>query len=67
MPNLIQLHWQYKNGTTEMCAQREINNYTEMHAFVDDTKISHPLPEDVVYLAVPEKSKHFVWAKAGGN
>lgn len=57
---LVQLHWQYKDDTTDMCAQREINSYDEMHAFVDDTKITHPLPENAVYLAVPEKSKHFM-------
>ena len=46
-----------------MCAQRDINNYAEMRAFIDDTKESHPLPEKAQWLIVTEKSKHFVMTK----
>ena len=47
-----------------MCAQREVGGYDEIHQFLEDTKISHPLPEGAKYVAVPEDSPLFWLAKA---
>ena len=63
---LIQLHHQFKEGHTEMCAQREIDprhRHKELRSFVEDTKGSHPLPDNAQWLFVTEKSRFFVWAK----
>ena len=56
---LYQLSWQYRDGTTKLCAQREIDSMDEMRLFVKDTKKSHPLPKYAVWMACNEKSKHF--------
>jgi len=64
---LVQLHHQFKDGRTEMCAQREIDprhSQKELGAFVEDTQESHPVPDNAQWLFVTEKSKHFVWAAA---
>ena len=58
---LYQLHWQFKNGTTEMKAQKEINATEEMRAFIKETQESHPLPDKAIWMACNEKSKHFVF------
>ena len=60
---LMQLHHQFKNGTTEMCAQREIDpchSQKELSAFLKDTEKSHPLPENATWMICNEKSEHFV-------
>ena len=61
---LWQLHWQYKDGTTDMRAQRGINSRDEMHAFVKETMKDHPLPNGANWMACNEKSKHFVFTEA---
>lgn len=60
--NLIQLHHQFKDGHTEMMAQRDIQNSREMRAFSDELMVAHPLPEGAQWLVCNEKSKYFVWA-----
>ena len=60
---LTQLHHQFNENHTEMCTQREINNYDELRSFVEDTKRSHPLPKNAKWLFVTEKSKYFMWTK----
>jgi len=57
---LFQLHWQYKDGTTEMRTQRNIDSPDEMKAFVKETQEAHPLPDGAVWMACNEKSKDFV-------
>ncbi len=64
---LLQIHHQFKDGTTNMCAQREINSHSEVMKFMEDTEISHPLPEDAHYLCCDEKSKHFWIMKNEGE
>jgi len=61
---LQQLHWQFKNGTTEMRAQQEISTDAEMKAFWKETKKRHPLPEGAQWLLCDESSEHFVWVAA---
>lgn len=60
--NLIQLHHQFKDGHTEMKAQRDIQSNEEMSAFSDEIMPKYPLPDGAQWLACDEKSKHFVWA-----
>lgn len=57
---LYQLHWQYKDGTTDMRAQKEINSQEEMRAFVKEIQEAHPPPDGAVWMACNEKSEHFV-------
>jgi len=62
LPNsgkLLQLHWQYKNGTSEMRTQREISSIEELLLFVRETQNGHPLPEGAQWLACNEKSEYF--------
>jgi len=47
-----------------MCAQREVGGCDEIQQFIEDTKISHPLPEGAKYVAVPEDSPFF-WKNLG--
>lgn len=60
---LHQLHWQYRDGSTEMRAQRDINNLSEMGLFIKEIKKTHPLPHGAVWMACNENSKDFVLAK----
>lgn len=59
MTELWQIHHEFKDGKTEMCAQRELESEEEMRQFVEDTKVSHPLPKGAQYLVVPEDSPRF--------
>lgn len=61
---LYQLHWQYKDGTTDIRAQREINSHDEMKEFVKELREEHPLPDGAIWMICNDKSEHFVWAKA---
>ena len=63
MSKLFQLHWQYKNGTTEMRAQREINSHKEMKTFLEETQEAHPLPDGAIWMACNKTSKHFVFTE----
>lgn len=64
MKRLVQLHHQNRKDRSDtiMVAQREIKNPEEMREFVEDVKISHPLPEDCDWLVVEESSPLFVLA-----
>ena len=61
---LWQLHWQFRDGTTEMRAQRDINSNDEMRLFVKETQESQPLPKNTIWMACNKKSKHFVMKKS---
>lgn len=56
---LHQLHWQFKDGTTEKKAQRDINSHDEMEKFVEETQESHPLTKDAMWRVCVE-SENFV-------
>jgi len=56
---LMQLHWQFKDGKTEMRAQRDIMSREDMQKFIDETKISHPLPEKAIWMVCDDKSEQF--------
>lgn len=45
---LIQLHFQHRDGTTEMRAQKEINTNDEMRTFVAETQKFHTLPNKAI-------------------
>ena len=59
---LWQMHWQYRNGRTEMKAQRDLDesDIQEMRRFVKEIAEDYPLPDKAMWLIVNEKSKHFV-------
>ena len=57
---LLQLHHQFKYGTTQMCSQREINSSKENEEWIEETKKSHPLPEGAEWMACNEQSEYFV-------
>jgi len=57
---LYQLHWQYKNGKTEMKAQKDINSHDEMRVFISETQKKYPIPEKVIWMACNEQSEKFV-------
>ena len=58
---LYQLHHQFKSRT-EFVSQAEINNNDEMERFIKRTTISHPLPDDAIWMACNEKSEYFLLA-----
>ena len=60
MRELLQLHWQFKDGTTDMRAQKSVENYEEFHNWIKEIKEDQPLPEDAVWLMVQETSRDFV-------
>ena len=58
---LWQLHWQFRDGTTEMKAQRDLNesHINEMRIFVRETCEAYPIPKGVVWMACNKESEHF--------
>lgn len=60
---LFQFHWQHRDGTTEMRAQKEISSIDEMTIFVKEIQGRHPLPDKAIWMVCNEKSKHFVFQK----
>ena len=61
---LIQLHHQFKDEHTKMCAQKDlIGDQEELREWFKEIEKDHPLPEGAQWLFVPETSKYFVWAK----
>lgn len=60
---LYQLHHQFKDGHTEMQAQREITNNKEMGEWLQEIQTSHPLPKNASWLRCEEKSEFFAGMK----
>lgn len=61
--NLWQLHWQFRDGRTEFCAQHSFltpPTPTEVRDWVEDIKTRHPLPNDAVWLMCNENDPNFV-------
>ncbi len=61
---LYQLHWQFKDGHTEMRSQTDVGARKEIKTWILETKLEHPLPEGAQWLMVNEDSKYFLWAVA---
>ena len=57
----FQLHWQFRDGTIKLQAQRDISCTAEMRAFVRETQKNHAIPENAIWMACNEKSEHFVF------
>jgi len=56
-----QLHWQHKDSEkTDFVAQRDINSQEEMKLFVKETVESHSIPDNAIWMACNEESKHFL-------
>ena len=64
---LHQLHWQYKDGNTEMRAQKDINSHDELIAFSKEAQKEHPLPNGAIWMVCNEKSNHFVFTNKDNN
>jgi hypothetical protein len=60
---LVQLHHQFKDGTTICRAQRDVTGSEELAAFVKETIESDPLPEGAGWIACLEGSPFFVGVK----
>ena len=62
---LYQLHWQFKDGTTDMRSQREIASHDShernklIHDWVAETKKDHPLPAGAQWMMCNKESKDF--------
>lgn len=59
---LYQIHWQFKNGKTKMCAQNNVESIDEMEEWVKRVEENHVLPEGCVWLMCTMESEHFVMA-----
>lgn len=59
MSELYQLHWEFKDGTTEMKAQRELNSFEERRIWLKEVKKDHPLPKGAIWMMCTSKSEHF--------
>ena len=59
---IYQLHHQKikKREETIKIDEREVNSQEELRKFVEDTIKTYSLPEDCVWLIVPENSGYFV-------
>ena len=64
---LCQLHHQFKDGHTEIQSQREITSDKEIREWVEETQISHPLPESASWLCCNGKSEYFVITRKRSN
>ena len=57
---LIQVHHQFRNGTTNMCVQADLNTQTELNKLLEETAKTHPLPENAIWMWCKEGAKDFV-------
>lgn len=63
---LFQLYWQFQDGHTKVCAQRDITGgHNEIRDWFKEIEASHPLPEGAVWMICNELSEHFVWMNCG--
>lgn len=68
---LYQLHWQFRDGKTEMIQQFELKDgasdnskHRKIREMMDDANKSHPLPDKAQWMLCSEKSEHFVMIAA---
>jgi len=59
----IQLHWQFKDGTTKLKAQRNISCTTGMRAFIREAQENHAIPKNAIWMACNEGSEYFVFTQ----
>lgn len=64
---IYQIHWQFKDGKTEMRTQFEVADFlctsekTDIfRSQVDYAHKEHPLPDGAVFMICNEESRHFV-------
>lgn len=62
---LLQLHWQFKDGHTEMRAQNEFKferwkTNKEFVEWLKEIQKTHPLPDGADWMVCNEKSEYFV-------
>lgn len=57
---LIQLHHQFKDGTTKMIAQENFKNQKELDKFIRKIAKTHPLPKNAEWMWCKEGAKDFV-------
>ncbi len=58
---LAQLHYQFRDGHTEMVAQRELlTQEGDVQKFINEIKDRHPLPDGAIWMICNEDSPHFV-------
>ena len=60
---LMQMHWQAKDGNVEFVAQKEISSTKSFRKWVRELHVRHPPPEEQVFMACDERSKHFMGTK----
>ncbi len=59
---LLQLHWQFKDGHTEMRSQTDASIQEDIRKWVLQTKLDHSLPEGAQWMMCNEESEYFLWA-----
>lgn len=63
---LYQLHHQFKDGHTDMRAQKSFDlsksRDSDVRNWTKGVQERHPLPDGANWMICDEKSKHFVWA-----
>lgn len=61
MGKLYQIHHQFRNkDKTEFIAQSEFTTNEELRKHIAELKISHPLPENTIWMVCNEDSEHFI-------
>jgi len=61
---ILQLHWQYPDGTTTIRAQKDFtgdykNKRDAIISWLRETQETFPLPNNAVWMMCTEKSKYF--------
>lgn len=61
------MYWQFKDGSTNLRGQLEINDnlnrsdfQKKIYEFIEDTQKEHSLPDKAVWMICDEKSQHFM-------
>ena len=60
-----QLHFQHKDGTSTVRAQKDVNSIDEMQTFIKETKLKHSIPKGDIWMACNEDSRYFSYLEAG--
>ena len=62
-----QLHFQHKDGTSTVRAQRDVSSIDEMQTFIKETKSNHSIPEGDTWMACNESSRYFSYLEDGSG
>ena len=60
------MHWEWWNNgkqTTEVRAQKDINNHAELREWAWEVHEEHPSPRGAQWLFVTEESPLFAWTE----